>query len=45
MGKKLKLRTRSSTDLKKKSIKHLEDIKYKTYTEEFDEIIKARFRR
>ena len=38
---KLKLEDSSKSDIKKKLKNNLGDLKYKTYTEEFDEIIKA----
>ncbi len=37
----LRLEDSARPDLKKRNLKNLEDLKYKIYTEEFDEIIKA----
>ncbi len=37
----LELEDSARPDLKKRNLKNLEDLKYKIYTEEFDEIIKA----
>ena len=41
LDKEVELQDSSRPDLKKRSINNFGDLKYKTYTEEFDEIIKA----